>query len=156
MIHTAYRADYGPHWPDGIIDNQPPRLGDEFPSQVSQVDEFGNEVAGIRAVELRAPLATYYPWNLRQGRLGSPEELTDFRGTFVPLAATLVQRQARSDPRPSLEELYGSRAAYLELARQAAADLVRERLLRQEDVALVLEQAATRWDWTRQQVDPEK
>ena len=70
-IHVAYRADYGPRWSRGIIDFQPPKLGKPFPPLVSQVDALGNEIGGVRNVELRVPLATYTPWNLRIVLIGS-------------------------------------------------------------------------------------
>ncbi|MBT8398358.1 MAG: hypothetical protein KJN92_15395, partial [Gemmatimonadetes bacterium] len=63
-IHEAYRVDYGPQWwSEGIVHLQPPELRPPFPSQVSQVDGFGNEMAGVRGWELRAPIGTYAPWN---------------------------------------------------------------------------------------------
>ena len=50
VIHVAYRAGYGDRFAaQGIVDVQPPELGPTFPSQVSQVDGFGNELAGVRA-----------------------------------------------------------------------------------------------------------
>ena len=148
VIHEAYRADYGPRWlSEGVVDRQPPELGPPFPSQVSQVDGFGNEMAGVRGVELRVPLATYTPWNLRKGFTGSPEELTDFLGTFIPLSRTEEERVARGDPRPSIEVLYGTREAYLERVRAATRSLVREGFLLPHDAAGVVEEAGAHWDW---------
>jgi hypothetical protein len=148
VIHEAYRADYGPRWlSEGVVDRQPPELGPPFSSQVSQVDGFGNEMAGVRGVELRVPLATYTPWNLRKGFTGSPEELTDFLGTFIPLSRTEEERVARADPRPSIEVLYGTREAYLERVRAATRSLVREGFLLPHDAAGVVEEAGAHWDW---------
>ncbi|MEX0842775.1 MAG: alpha/beta hydrolase domain-containing protein, partial [Gemmatimonadota bacterium] len=42
VIHVAYRADYGPRWDEGIVDQQPPELGEPFPSLVARVDGLGN------------------------------------------------------------------------------------------------------------------
>ncbi|MGW8265751.1 MAG: alpha/beta hydrolase domain-containing protein [Longimicrobiales bacterium] len=142
VIHQAYRADYGPRWlSEGVVDRQPPELGPAFPSQVSQVDGLGNELAGLRGVELRVPLATYTPWNLRKGFSGSPEELTDFLGTFIPLSRTEEERAARGDPRPSIEVLYGTRESYLERVRAATRSLVREGFLLPGDAAPMVEEA---------------
>jgi len=80
-IHNAYRTNYGESWKNGIIDIQPPILGKMYPSLVSQVDSLGNEIGGVRNVEIRVPLATYTPWNIRHGFKGGYHELTDFRGT---------------------------------------------------------------------------
>ncbi len=147
VAHEAYRVDYGPEWPRGIVAKEPPDLGAAFPSLVPQVDALGNEIGGLRSLELAVPVATYAPWSVRRGMAGGNGELADFVGTIVPLAANSEARRQRSDPRPSLEELHGSRAVHLEHAARAADDLVRERLLLPEDRARVLRRAAELWDW---------
>ena len=45
VAHEAYRVDYGPRWPDGVITLEPPRLGKPFRVRVPQVDADGNELA---------------------------------------------------------------------------------------------------------------
>jgi hypothetical protein len=148
VIHEAYRADYGPRWwEDGVVDRQPPELGPAFPSMVSQVDGLGNELAGVRSVELRAPLATYIPWNLRWDAVGDPGELTDFLGTYIPLSRTEAEREARGDPRPSIEALYPSKDAFLERVRASTRAMVREGFLLPEDAATAVEAARAHWDW---------
>ena len=149
VIHEAYRLDFGPRWwTEGIINRQPPDLGPAFPSLVSQVDGLGNEIAGVRGWELRAPLGTYAPWNLRWGFEGGSEELTDFRGTFVPLSRNEEERDEFGDPRPSVESLYSGLDAYLERVRAATRELVREGYLLPEDAGLAVELAEARWHWT--------
>jgi hypothetical protein len=130
-----------------VVDRQPPALGPAFPSLVSQVDGIGNELVGVRSVELRAPLATYLPWNLRLGAPGGVDELTDFLGTFIPLPRTVQEREETGDPRPSIEELYPSKGAYLERVRGATRDLVQTGLLLSEDVPKIVERAEAAWDW---------
>jgi hypothetical protein len=148
VVHEAYRVDYGPRWQEeGIVSRQPPEVGPAFPSLVPQVDGLGNEMGGIREVELRVPLATYTPWNLRLGYPGPQEELTDFVGTFIPLSRTEEERTARGDPRPSVEELYPSREAYLEHVRAATRSLVRGGFLLPDDAANAVEAAEARWVW---------
>src|SRR5207247_4584704 len=61
-VHQAHRLDFGPGWPEGVITVEPPRVGTPFPTLVPQVDPLGNELGGVRGVELLAPLATYTPW----------------------------------------------------------------------------------------------
>lgn len=147
VIHEAYRVDYGPHWDKGIITLEPPRLGKAFPSLVSRVDDAGNEVAGLRNVELLAPLATYTPWNLRTGLPGGADELTDFLGTYIPFACTEAERQRSGDPRPSIEKLYPTKAHYLRLTSEAARSLTEAGYLLPEDIPRVLDRAARHWDW---------
>jgi len=114
---------------------------------VSQVDGLGNEVAGVRSWELRAPLGTYAPWNLRWGYVGGAEELTDFRGTFIPLSKTEADRVSLGDPRPSVEALYASKDVYLERVRAATRELADKGFLLGEDAGAVVEMAEIRWNW---------
>jgi hypothetical protein len=154
LIHVAYRADYGPQWGEGIVDRQPPELGEPFPSLVARVDGLGNELGGIRSLEVRVPVATYAPWNLREGFPAATDELTDFVGSLYPLPRTAEEAAERGDPRPSLEELYDGRGDYLARAGRAAGDLVEEGFLLEEDVSRVLERAAAAWDWVMAGGDP--
>lgn len=148
VIHEAYRADYGPRWrEEGIASRQPPELGPAFPSLVSQVDGLGNEMAGVRGVELRVPVATYTPWSLRWGYSSAQDELVDFLGTFIPLSRTEEERNARGDPRPSIEALYQTREAYLEQVRAATRALVRDGFLLPEDAPVAVEAAEAKWSW---------
>lgn len=151
VIHEAYRLDFGPDWDRGIIAVEPPRLGTAFSSLVSQVDEIGNEVAGLRSLELLVPLATYAPWNLRAGHPGGSEELTDFLGTYIPLPRTEAERARRGDPRPSIEVRYPTKVHYLAAASKAAASLAAPGYLLSEDIPRILDRAARHWDWIMQQ-----
>jgi hypothetical protein len=143
-----YRYDFGPRWKEGIIDFEPPRIGAPYALRVSQVDSIGNDVGGIRSVEVRVPLATYFPWQLRTG--AASDRMVSFRGTFVPLPRTEAERASTHDPRPSIERLYGgSRAAFLKRVDAAAAELVAERFLLEEDVAAARARMAATWDWVQ-------
>ena len=147
VIHQAYRVDYGPQWKAGIITREPPAVGVPFPALVSQVDANGNEVGGIRGVELQAPLATYTPWLLRGGSGPDAAELTDFLGTYVPFARTEAERQRWNDGRPSIEARYADRRAYVETATRAAESLAASGLLLREDVPRAIGRASAHWDW---------
>jgi len=147
VIHQAHRVDYGPRWAAGIIMREPPGIGAPFPALVSQVDADGNEVAGVRGVELLAPLATYTPWQLRGGHGSDAAELVDFLGTYVPLPRTDTERQRWSDSRLSLERRYADKREYRATAARAAESLVAAGLLLREDVPRVLERADQHWDW---------
>jgi Alpha/beta hydrolase domain len=141
-----YRYDFGPHWAQGILDVEPPRIGVPYAVRVSQVDSIGNDVGGIRSVEARVPLATYFPWQLRTG--AASDRLVSFQGTFVPLPRTDAERANTHDPRPSIERLYGgNRDAFLKLVDAAAAELVAQRFLLAEDVQAARTRMAAMWDW---------
>jgi hypothetical protein len=147
--HEAYRTDYGPRWPEeGIIMNQPPKLGPAFPTKVAQVDRFGNERGGVRNVEVRVPLATYPPWSIRGEEAPSnPLEMDDLWGSFVPLPRTAAEKERTGDPRPPIGSLYDGRADYMRQARAAADTLVKKGFLLPIDRERVVERAAACWDW---------
>ena len=147
VVHQAHRVDYGAEWSAGVITREPPHVGAPFPALVPQVDEAGNEVGGVRGLELLAPLATYAPWNLRGGAGPDAGELTDFLGTYIPLPRTDAERQASGDERRSIENRYPGRSAYREAATKAAAELLAAGFLLREDVPRVLARALQHWDW---------
>ena len=64
-----------------------------------------------------------------------PSELCDRDGSYIPFAKTKAEREAAGDPRPSIEERYGSRADYVAKVKAAADALVRDRLLLPADAA---------------------
>lgn len=141
-----YRYDFGPRWKEGIVDREPPKLGAPYAVRVSQTDSIGNDLGGIRSVEARVPLATYFPWQLRTG--AASDRLASFRGTFVPLPRTEAERARTRDPRPSIEKLYGgSRDVFLKRVDAATADLVAQGFLLAEDVVAARERMAATWDW---------
>jgi hypothetical protein len=141
------RADCGPEWARGVITIEPPRLGPVFPALVPAVDADGNDRAGIRLPEIVAPLASQTGWNWRHPRVGAPDALVAYRGSYLPFAWTKAEREAKGDPRLSIEERYRGREDYLGRVALAAMALVRERFLLPQDVAFVIERAAAHWDW---------
>jgi hypothetical protein len=107
---------------------------------VTQTDADGNEIAGILLPEIAVPLATHTGWNLYKAPF--PEgELCDRDGTYVPFAATRAEREAKNDPRPSLQERYGDHAGYVRRVEQSVKKLVGERLLLAEDGELLIAKA---------------
>jgi hypothetical protein len=145
-----YRYDFGARWKKGIIDREPPGVGAPYAVRVSQTDSIGNDLGGIRSVEVRVPLATYFPWQLRTG--AASDHLVSFRGTFVPLPRTEAERAQTKDPRPSIEKLYGGdRKEFLARVDAAATELVAQRFLLAEDVSAARERMAATWDWIERQ-----
>ena len=138
--------DFGPDIARGIA-AYPPKSGAPYTTQVSALDADGNEVSGIRPVELAAPLATLTGWNPRHPQQGAPVDLMQMMGSTLPFARTRAEREKNADPRKSIAERYASRAAYLEAARAAAQQLVEARYVLAEDVDAIVERAGLRWDW---------
>ena len=143
VAHVPQRMDFGPRWKLGIIDQEPPKLGKPYGVLIPQVDEFGNELGGIRNVEIAVPLGTYTPWALRTGLPGAQDELRDFYGTWLPLS----KQPNPQDSRPDLRARYENKNDYLEQAKRAAQSLAKAGYLLEEDIARVLDRAAQSWDW---------
>ena len=116
----------------------PARLDNFYGTRVCAVDADGNEVAGVRLPAIAAPLATYTGWNVYRAQ---PGELADRDGSLIPFARTKREREAAGDPRPSLEERYGSRDAYVAQVKAAADTLVAGRLLLPADAAAYVKAA---------------
>jgi hypothetical protein len=111
-----------------------------YGARVPQIDADGNETSGIRLPDIAVPLATYSGWNLYKSPF--PEgELCDRDGSYAPFAVTRAEREAKNDPRPSLEERYGNHAAYVKKVEEYAQKLVAARLLLQEDAERIIERA---------------
>ena len=146
--HKAYRADYGPDFiKSGIVTQEPPAIRGTYPILVPQVDADGNEIAGIRMPEMAVPTATYTGWNLFNAESGPTNVVSSMVGSFIPLPVTRADRAAAKDPRRSIEERYRGRDQYLAEVTRAARDLVTSGYLLDTDVARVVEQAGTRWDY---------
>ena len=124
----------------------PAAAGWPLPLLVPQVDEDGNERAGIRLPEVAVPLATYTGWNFRKSAIGSPDELVSLLGASIPFPATRAAREAAKDPRRSIEERYRSQEDYLQRVEQAADALVKAGYLLVDDEPRILQRATDQWD----------
>lgn len=143
--NAAYRLDFGPHWRDGILSLEPPKVGEAFPVLVPQVNEDGNEREGVRLPEITLPLATYASWNLRDPSIGAPDQRVSFEDSYIPFAKTAAERQRNGDPRRSIEERYPSQKDYLSRYTKAADDLVKERWILPEDRDALLKRGDQEW-----------
>jgi hypothetical protein len=147
-IHRVFRMDFGEQFRTaGIVTIEPPKLGKEFPTLVMQVDQDGNEIAGLKTPQVAVPLATHTGWNFRDSKLGAPDELFSMQGSYLPFPRTKAEREQRGDPRPSVAERYSGRDAYLEQIRDAAKRLVARRYLLEGDVPAILESSSKEWDF---------
>ncbi|MBV9549107.1 MAG: hypothetical protein JO256_05470 [Alphaproteobacteria bacterium] len=143
-LNTLLQYDFGSgfHAADlsGAISRQPPRVVKVLPSLVPRTDADGNELAGVRSVQLQVPLGTYLGWNETASGFEKGSGC-GFQGGYIPFAATRQQRLASGDPRPSLEERYGSHANYVAKVRQAALQLVADRFLLPADAERLAQEA---------------
>jgi len=103
------------------------------------VDADGNDIGGIRSTAVLAPTATYTGWNLYSGVF--QDDFCTLSGSYIPFARTRAARLAAGDPRPSLEERYGTHEGYVDAVRKATTKLVGDRLLLPADAALLISAA---------------
>jgi hypothetical protein len=146
----AWRLDFGPHWQDGILSIQPPKVGEAFPVLVPQVDADGNERDGVRLPEITVPLATYTGWNLRDPSIGAPDLRVAFEVSYLPFAKTAADRhgegQKRVDPRKSIAERYAGPDDYMGRYKNAVDDLVKQRWVLPEDRDAFIHRGEQEWD----------
>ncbi|AUD04334.1 alpha/beta hydrolase domain-containing protein [Spirosoma pollinicola] len=138
--------DFGPaynsHHITGIVLQEPPKVikANVYTVLVPKVDQDGNELGGIRNTTMRVPLGTYTGWSLRRAGYGEGD-LASLNGMFIPFKKTKAERIVANDPRLSLEERYGTHAAYVAAVQKAANDLVKEGLLLPEDAQHEIQKA---------------
>ncbi len=144
--HKAYRVFYGLEFASkGIVSIDPPESNGSYPILVPQVDNDGNELAGVKMPEISVPLATYTGWNLFNAESGPTALLSSMQGSYIPLPRTRADRERTKDPRMSIEERYQSRERYLALVSAAAREMVQQRYLLEDDVATVVKLADGHW-----------
>jgi hypothetical protein len=136
-VNPLHVLDFGPEYrpgdTGGVITIEPPRVGSaSYAVLVPQVDGDGNDLGGVRSVYVAAPIGTYTSWNhFRPDWFDGG--FCNFNGSFIPFAATKAEREAAGDPRPSLEERYPDKAAYVDAVRRAVVQLAGQGLLLPED-----------------------
>ena len=132
FVFPVMDYDWGPEYDhseaNGVPTNAPPPILNVIKMLVPRVDQDGNEIGGIPTVLNDAPLGTYLGWNITagpgdaqyEGRPFHAGQICNYVGGMVPFAKTKAQRMANKDPRPSLEERYGTHAGYVAAVKKAA------------------------------------
>ena len=108
--------------------------GPNYVILLPKADKDGIQLAGVNQIESRAPLGTSTGWNIRTPDHRGPN-LCSLTGSYFPFAMTKAERLANGDPRPSLQELYGSHSGFVNAVTAAANELVNERFLLDVDAA---------------------
>lgn len=147
FIMPVHDLDWGPGFNardgSGIASVAPPRIKQVLPMFAPKVDADGNERGGVPVVLLDAPLGTYLGWNITAGgeRPFHQGQICNYAGGMLPFARTQAERRAANDPRPSLEERYGSHEGYVDRVRAAAARAMAAGFLLAGDAADLIEAA---------------
>lgn len=145
--------DFGPDAERGIL-KEPPTIvpgrndpdggpGQRYTILVPAVDKDGNDIPGVRAPMVQAPLGTYTGWNPRARGYGHGAQWR-FEGSYIPFPFTQSERRMTSDPRAAVLERYPDPEAYVAAIREAAEALVAQGLMLEEDVERCAE-AARNW-----------
>ena len=143
-----WRVDYGPEFAErGIIANEPPKVGLPYAVLVPRVNRDGNDLGGIELPEVAVPLGTFTGWNDSVPAMANLRYLAGLVGSFIPFPWSAKERKNSGDGRLSIEERYRGREDYSDKVRSAAERLVSLRLLRKEDVEVIVAENAGRWDY---------
>jgi hypothetical protein len=144
QINFAELFDFGPDIDyrnqTGIVTIQPPIIDRVLPTYAVKVDSDGNEFAGVRSTLLQAPLATYTGWNTFAAGVFKGQQCGLTASSF-PFKETKAQRVAAQDPRPSIEERYGTHQGYVCVVTNAANEAVKRRFLRSTAATTLIAQA---------------
>ncbi len=136
LVNPAIDYDFGPDFNymdgSGFDTVVPPRIKRVYPVKVARVDADGNELGGVPVVLRDAPLGSYLGWNITAAGFFKGLEC-NFAGGMIPFAKTKAERIANEDPRPSLEERYGTHAGYVAAVEAAARNAVAQGFLLDAD-----------------------
>jgi Alpha/beta hydrolase domain len=143
MVNVKQYLDRGPLF--SVVDDsgvmaEPFVVKGLYYALLPQVDADGNDIDGIRNVNVQVPLGTYTGWNPRKAGF-SEGDSCDLTGGYIPFFRTQAQRLAAGDPRPSLAERYPTHADYVAKVTAAANSLVAQGFLLPQDAALAISQA---------------
>jgi hypothetical protein len=142
VLNELEALDFGPEFNSagGKLTVLPPVLGAHYEVLVPKPDQDGQDIAGIRPLEIRAPIGTNTGWNIRAAGFRAPE-LCSLLGSFIPFAHTKADRLASGDPRKSLEERYHTHEGFVAAVTRAAKRLVHERFLIEQDAQRYIDAA---------------
>ena len=127
----------------GRLTRFPPAPGAKYRVFVPKSDEDGQNLAGIRPMELRAPTGTHTGWNLRAPTSRGPN-LCGLSGSYIPFATTEAERKSSGDERKSLQERYRDHDGYVRAVKKSAETLAEERFILEEDAKRYIRDAETR------------
>lgn len=146
--HVAERLDFGSTYRKvGVIQHEPPRLGELFAALVPQADGDGIDIAGVKMPWISVPLGTFTGWNLRSESIGASRELLGQTGSYIPFPRSKAIRLAQGDPRSSIEERYTSESVFLTKIRNAADSMSRDGFLLEADISDIVASAKRQREW---------
>jgi hypothetical protein len=145
MAWPPFVYDFGPGvdytQQTGVPTIQPPTIQKVLTEYVPRVNSDGNEnVGSVPSVLFQAPLGTYVGWNIIPPGTFYAGQQVQLSGGFWPFQETKSARG--TDPRPSLEERYGTHAGYVCVVTAAANKAVEEGFLLAPDATTLIGDAS--------------
>jgi hypothetical protein len=144
FIMPVLDYDWGPQFNpldgSGVPTMAPPRIKQVLKMYAPRVDTDGNELGGVPVVLLNAPLGTYLGWNVTADGFHKGQ-ICNYVGGMVPFARSAAERRTNGDPRPSLEERYGTHQGYVDAVRRATERALREGFLLEPDANTLIQAA---------------
>jgi hypothetical protein len=135
-----FGARYNPADSSGILQEPPKKGTAAYGILVPQTDKDGNDLGGLRTLQIQVPIGTYTGRNLfKEDRFGGG--FCSLSGSFIPFAKSREERVTAGDPRLSIEERYPNKEAYVSAVKLAASNLVKQRYLLQADADILVKEA---------------
>ncbi len=147
FIMPVLDYDWGPQFNpqdgSGIVSNAPPAIRQVLKMLAPRVNADGNELGGVPVPLLDAPLGSYLGWNITAGgaKPFHKDQICNYVGGMIPFSRTRQERLAQHDPRPSLQERYGTHEGYVAALGKATRRAMRAGFLLPEDAAALLQAA---------------
>ena len=139
--YMPLRLNPGERWgKEGIADYLPPRTGRPYNALIPQVDEDGNDIAGIRLPEIKLAIATNCGWELRRPEFSNTLKRNSGKDWLFCLSEK--ERIKKNDPRLSILERYPDKKAYVQKYYTALSELKKERFLLEEDLEVLKREIA--------------
>jgi hypothetical protein len=127
----------------GVATIQPPQVEQVLTAYVPRVNSDGNDdVGSVPSVLFQAPLGTYVGWNIIPSPSPYAGQQDSLSGGYWPFQETIAARKAIGDPRPSLEERYGTHAGYVCVVTEAANLAIEEGFLLVSDANTLVADAS--------------
>ena len=144
FIMPVHDLDWGPGFNardgSGVPSLAPPRIKQVLAMWAPKVDADGNEQGGVPVVLRDAPLGTYLGWNITAGGFHAGQ-ICNYTGGVIPFARNAAEREAKGDPRPSLEERYRDHDGYVAAVQRAADKALQQGFLLAPDAAALVRAA---------------
>lgn len=140
VIQQPEQLDRGPNfYRSRRATIEPPISRGHYGVNIPAYGPDNNELGTLLLPAVATPIGTYTSWNLRSRSIGAANELLGLSGGYIPFLKTKAERETSGDPRPALQERYGTFAEYARQYRASIDSLVTQRYLLAEEVSPLMQ-----------------